>query len=79
MGQVRTLDEMINQAGYLRLTTCEPYVRHIGNKLDGIKDFELRRKQTDRKKTVIRLLEIPIIKRSLLGIYDFIFKLYYEK
>ena len=79
MGQVRTLDEMINQAGYLRLTTCEPYVRHIGNKIDGTKDYELRRELSGKKKTGIRLLEIPIIKKTMLGIYDFIFKLYYEK
>lgn len=79
MGQVRTLDEMINQAGYLRLATCAPYVRHIGNKIDGIEDFELHRKQSNSKKTGFRLLEVPIIKRSLLGVYDFIFRLYYEK
>lgn len=79
MGQVRTLDEMINQAGYLRLTTCEPYVRHIGNKIDGTKDYELRRELSGKKQTGIRLLEIPIIKKTMLGIYDFIFKLYYEK
>ncbi len=33
MGQVRSLDEQINQAGYLRLTTCEPLVTHMGNQL----------------------------------------------
>ena len=77
MGQVRTLDEMINQAGYLRLTTCEPYVRHVGNKIDGITGTTLRREHANQK-AGIRLLDIPIIKRSLLGIYNFIFKLYYE-
>jgi glycosyltransferase involved in cell wall biosynthesis len=79
MGQVRTLDKMINQAGYLRLTTCEPYVRHIGNKIAGTKDYELQRDLSGKKNTGIRLLENPIIKKTMLGIYDFIFKLYYEK
>ena len=78
MGQVRTLDDMINQAGYLRLSTCEPYVRHIGNKIDGIQDHDLQNEHFSIKKTRNRFLELPLIKRSLLGIYDFIFKIYYE-
>jgi glycosyltransferase involved in cell wall biosynthesis len=31
MGEVRKLDRRLNEAGYLRLMTVKPYVRHMGN------------------------------------------------
>jgi hypothetical protein len=33
MGRVRLLDELVNQAGYLRLSLPEWYVEHLGNTL----------------------------------------------
>jgi glycosyltransferase involved in cell wall biosynthesis len=33
MGEVRQLDELVNEKGYLRLCTAERYVRHMGNTL----------------------------------------------
>jgi hypothetical protein len=79
MGQVRSLDHMINQAGYLRLATCEPYVKHLGNRIGGNQGVDVRGEISNKSKAGNRLLDIPVIKHSLLGIYDFIFKLYYEK
>jgi glycosyltransferase involved in cell wall biosynthesis len=79
MGQVRSLDQMINQAGYLRLATCEPYVKHLGNRIDSNQRFDVGGDISNNSKKGNRLLEVPVIKHSLLGIYDFIFKLYYEK
>ncbi len=35
MGQVRSLDEKINELGYLRLSTLEWWVQHLGNRLTG--------------------------------------------
>lgn len=35
MGQVRTLDERINDLGYLRLSTTGWWVQHVGNRLEG--------------------------------------------
>lgn len=34
MGDEKPFDNAIDQAGYLRLTTCERYTRHIGNILE---------------------------------------------
>ena len=79
MGQVRSLDQMINQAGYLRLATCEPYVKHLGNRIEGNQDVYVSGEISSKSKEGNRLLDIPVIKHSLLGIYDFIFKQYYEK
>lgn len=45
MGQVRQLDDAINAAGYLRLSTLDYHIQHIGNQLpddrsdQGIRDF----------------------------------------
>lgn len=79
MGQVRSLDQMINQAGFLRLTTCEPYVKHLGNKVENIQEVSASLEPTTKRYGGDRLVDLPIIKRSLLGIYDLIFRLYYEK
>lgn len=74
MGQVRSLDEQINQAGYLRLTTCEPLVMHMGNRLpDSAADMPVT--PADRSN---RLVDIPLIRKPLLWLYDRIFKLYYQ-
>ena len=36
MGQVRRLDAALNAAGYLRLSTPDWWVRHLGNTLAGV-------------------------------------------
>jgi glycosyltransferase involved in cell wall biosynthesis len=78
MGQVRSLDQLVNQAGYLRLTTCEPYVKHLGNRVPddpGTKSpDDLAHKSTQET----RIWDLPVIKRSLLNLHDLIFKLYYQ-
>jgi glycosyltransferase involved in cell wall biosynthesis len=79
MGQVRSLDRLINQAGYLRLATCEPYVKHLGNRIEGNPIVSGTEGIYNKSEERNRLLDIPLIKHSLLGVYDFIFKLYYEK
>lgn len=75
MGQVRSLDELINQAGYLRLATCEPYVKHLGNRINGVEEESQAPHQSKKGN---RIFDIAIVRQILLGIYDFIFRLYYE-
>jgi glycosyltransferase involved in cell wall biosynthesis len=72
MGQVRSLDEQMNAAGYLRLTTCEALVKHLGNRLD---PGEVRKDSAPVRRT--RLFDLPLVKKALLKIYDEIFKLYH--
>ncbi len=74
MGQVRSLDEQMNQAGYLRLCTCEPLVKHVGNRLEG--EVSLVEPASRRKPD--RLFDLPLIKKTLLMLYDKIFRLYYQ-
>lgn len=78
MGQVRSLDELINRAGYLRLATCDPYVKHVGNRIEGIQAGEVPDKPPEKANKVNPVLELPLVRQTLLGIYDFIFRLYYE-
>ena len=72
MGQVRSLDEQMNAAGYLRLTTCEPLVKHLGNRLETGNGQDYR-VQTRGK----QFFNLPLIKKVLLRIYDAIFRLYH--
>ena len=73
MGQVRLFDKLINEAGYLRLSTCEPLVKHLGNKVGS--NISNQRKSDVNLKWFINN---PIIKRSLLGIYNLIFRMYFN-
>jgi glycosyltransferase involved in cell wall biosynthesis len=75
MGQVRLFDKLINEAGYLRLTTCEPLVKHLGNKVES---YLSDQRKSDDHSNMKRFINNPIIKRSLLGIYNLIFRLYFK-
>jgi glycosyltransferase involved in cell wall biosynthesis len=105
MGQVRALDDKLNSEGFLRLNTCEPLVRHLGNRLDGASlpvqvtgvavsggkkhrsDEEYpsgqrrrRTKDTKEAKKVVRgrgIFQFGPLRRSLLWLYDRIFRIYY--
>jgi glycosyltransferase involved in cell wall biosynthesis len=77
MGQVRALDQKLNEAGYLRLTTGEPLVRHLGNQLaeagPALRPAEKKSPTLSR-----RLAALPPVRRSLLWLYDRIFRLYFS-
>ncbi len=75
MGQVRSLDRQLNDAGYLRLATTERLVKHMGNRLGTTSESPARRQ---RKSLSRRLRNLPPIRRGLLWIYDRIFRLYYS-
>lgn len=72
MGQVRSLDEQMNASGYLRLTTCDPLVKHLGNRIEAgsIQDGA-------RPAPKLGFLHLPPVKKALLRIYDEIFRLYH--
>lgn len=74
MGQVRSLDEKMNAAGYLRLATCKPLVRHMGNRLpeDILPAGSIKPAVGASRLSLRRLL-----RRPLLWLYDRIFDLYH--
>lgn len=80
MGQVRRLDQMVNEAGYLRLMTAEPLAMNMSNRVDlgeplapGLPGAPLRRRGLSSA-----ILRQPLVKRILLYIYDRIFRWYYD-
>lgn len=75
MGQVRVLDEQLNNQGYLRLATCEPYVKHLGNRVPTTGMNTASQITSHRGK---RLVDAGPVRKSLLWLYNRIFKLYFE-
>jgi glycosyltransferase involved in cell wall biosynthesis len=77
MGQVRQLDKRMNDAGLLRLMVSDPLAMNMSNTLGylrgELKDTGMAKPASFSK----RVLEIGIIKRVLLAIYNWIFKQYY--
>jgi glycosyltransferase involved in cell wall biosynthesis len=78
MGQVRQLDQRMNEAGYLRLMTCEPLMMNMSNSLEGFDSDKVERPTQRKAGFFQRVLNIPLIKRGLLKIYDMIFKWYFD-
>ena len=78
MGQVRQLDKRMNDAGLLRLMVSDPLAMNMSNTLGYLRG-ELG-KQTPKRKPSLsrRLLELSAIKKTLLAVYNKIFRLYYE-
>ena len=78
LGQVLKLDEMIDQRGYLRLMTAEPYTMNLSNTVElPVGDKPGAVKNDGQKKN--RLVDWPIIKSPLMKLYNGIFRLYYKK
>ena len=77
MGQVRTLDEQLNEKGYLRLMTCDSLVVHMGNVVPSQEDVAFKHIQlTENQKA---FWYWPPIKKLLLYFYSKIFQLYYRQ
>jgi len=84
MGQVRQLDEAINRLGYLRLSTPEWYVQHIGNslpknqaaqELDKFLQSPQKNSQVNERKSI---WDLKILQKILRWIYDRIFEILYK-
>ena len=79
MGQVRQLDQRMNEAGYLRLMPVEFLAQNMSNRLDWIHKPEDASQKPAAKANPLRkrLLHAAPVKRVLLGLYDRIFRWYY--
>jgi glycosyltransferase involved in cell wall biosynthesis len=80
MGQVRQLDQRMNEAGYLRLMPVELLAQNMSNRLDWIHDPSEANtgKAASANPVSKRILNLQPVKRLLLGMYDRIFRWYYE-
>ncbi len=78
MGQVRQLDQRMNDAGYLRLMPVKPCVMNMSNTLRSMPGFKaVKEKKTSQNNN--RLLDLPPVKKVLLAIYNRIFRWYYDR
>jgi len=78
MGQVRQLDQRMNDAGLLRLMVSDPLAMNMSNTLGYLRG-ELG-KEVLKKKTSLgkRVLELAPVKKVLLAVYNKIFNWYYS-
>ncbi len=80
MGQVRQLDQRMNEAGLLRLMVSDPLAMNMSNTLRNAPGQAAQR-ATARAKAVrsTTLLDFPPVRRTLLALYDSIFRWYYDR
>ena len=79
MGQVKQLDQRVNDQGYLRLMPVKFLAQNMSNRTDWIhrpEDTKDPVKMVDSNRK--RFLSIPLVKRVLLGAHDRIFRWYYD-
>jgi hypothetical protein len=76
MGQVRQLDQRMDQAGYLRLMTDQPLAMNMSNTVRPIPASYVRR----RPPTLLQqFLDWPPLRAALLFVYNKIFRWYYAR
>lgn len=81
MGQVQRLDGKVNDAGYLRLMTSEPYMQNMSNQVpDWVKEQTAKTAAKPiEKKSGFQLKNLRVIKWPLMRLYDWIFKIYWRE
>jgi len=79
MGQVKQLDQRMNEAGYLRLMPTEPLVMNMSNTLRNIPGLVSKSENVRKVAQSHPLLDFPPVKKGLLGLYDSIFRWYYDR
>ncbi|NLG99329.1 MAG: glycosyltransferase family 2 protein [Chloroflexi bacterium] len=80
MGQVRQLDQRMNEAGFLRLMVSDPLAMNMSNTLRNAPGQAAERAVHRAKPTrATALLDFPPVRKVLLGLYDAIFRWYYDR
>jgi len=77
MGQVKQLDMRMNEAGYLRLMTVQPLADNMSNTLRSVAG--VARAAETAPRAAPGWADWPPARKTLLGIYDWIFRLYYDR
>ena len=79
MGQVKQLDQRMNENGLLRLMLPDPLTMNLSNTTDYVRGNIHKAETAARAQRSVfqRLVNLPPVKKALLAIYDQIFKWYY--
>ncbi len=78
MGQVRQLDKRMNDEGLLRLMVSDPLAMNMSNTLGYLRGELGKEKGKKKEGFGKRVLEVGIVKKVLLAIYNKIFSWYYS-
>ncbi|MCE1253859.1 MAG: glycosyltransferase family 2 protein [Anaerolineae bacterium] len=78
MGQVKQLDQRMNEAGYLRLMPTEALAMNMSNTLRNLPGVSAQTEK-EPKSGNYALLDFPPVKKALLAAYDAIFRWYYDR
>lgn len=73
MGQVRSLDRALDEQGYLRLSTSDWWVQHLGNTLEGLGTLAGAARRQNPP-----LRQPKLIRRALLWLHNQTFRLLYR-
>ncbi len=78
MGQVRQLDQRMNDAGLLRLMVSDPLAMNMSNTLGYLRGELSEVAPKKRRSTARRFLDLVPVKKALLAVYNRIFNWYYS-
>ncbi|HEY6075038.1 MAG TPA: glycosyltransferase [Anaerolineales bacterium] len=78
MGQVRQLDQRMNDAGLLRLMVSDPLAMNMSNTLGFLRGELSEAAPKKRRSTARRFLDLVPVKKALLAVYNSIFNWYYS-
>lgn len=78
MGQVKQLDQRMNERGLLRLMLSDPLAMNLSNTTDYLRLHVSQPAQSSRRSLFQRFVNFAPVKKLLLAIYDRIFKCYYS-
>ena len=77
MGQVKQLDQRMNERGLLRLMLPDPLTMNLSNTTEYVRGVKSKPAKAGRSSVFQRLVNVGPVKRLLLAVYDQIFKWYY--
>jgi glycosyltransferase involved in cell wall biosynthesis len=78
MGQVRQLDKRMNDTGLLRLMVSDPLAMNMSNTMGYLRGELGKQKVKSKASFAKRVLEIGLVKKVLLTVYNKIFSWYYS-
>jgi len=79
MGQVKQLDQRMNERGLLRLMVSDPLTMNLSNTTDYVRgNIQKLAKASRRRSLFQRLANLPPVRKALLAMYDQIFRWYYS-
>jgi glycosyltransferase involved in cell wall biosynthesis len=78
MGQVKQLDQRMNERGLLRLMLPDPLTMNLSNTTEYMRGKISKPANQGRRTISQRFVNLPPVKKFLLAVYDRIFKWYYS-